>query len=296
MVQTNTMIRPGSDAAVIRVKGTSKALSMTLDGPGYRVSRNPREGAKMMVAEAARNIVCSGGRPLAATNCLNFGNPEHPEVMWQFSEVVDGMSEACMAMETPITGGNVSFYNETLGGDIYPTPVLGMVGVIDNLAHVTLSFFKDAGDSIVLLETEHRDAGSIDLERERALQEMVRRAIQDGLVKSAHDLSDGGLAIAIAECCYSTMERPAIGAVVNISNLFGTCKDLFGEYPSRIIVSTLHAAELMDRARRAGLRGSEIGRVGGERLLLNFEGRPVIDLAIDELETVWRRAFSKLLS
>jgi phosphoribosylformylglycinamidine synthase len=296
MVQTNTMIRPGSDAAVIRVKGTSKALSMTLDGPGYRVSRNPREGAKMMVAEAARNIVCSGGRPLAATNCLNFGNPEHPEVMWQFSEVVDGMSEACMAMETPITGGNVSFYNETLGGDIYPTPVLGMVGVIDNLAHVTLSFFKDAGDSIVLLETEHRDASAIDLERERALQEMVRRAIQDGLVKSAHDLSDGGLAIAIAECCYSTMERPAIGAVVNISNLFGTCKDLFGEYPSRIIVSTLHAAELMDRARRAGLRGSEIGRVGGERLLLNFEGRPVIDLAIDELETVWRRAFSKLLS
>ena len=141
----------------------------------------------MMVAEAARNIVCSGGRPLAATNCLNFGNPEHPEVMWQFSEVVDGMSEACSAFETPITGGNVSFYNETLGGDIYPTPVLGMVGLIDNLAHVTSSFFKDAGDSIVLVETRRRDAGSIDLEGERALQGMVRDAIQDGLVKSAHD-------------------------------------------------------------------------------------------------------------
>jgi phosphoribosylformylglycinamidine synthase len=249
-----------------------------------------------MVAEAARNIVCSGGRPLAATNCLNFGNPEHPEVMWQFSEVVDGMSEACRALETPITGGNVSFYNETLGGDIYPTPVLGMVGVIDNLAHVTASFFKDAGDSIVLLETGHRDASVIDLGRERALQEVVRRAIQDGLVKSAHDLSEGGLAIALVECCYSTMSRPAIGATVTISPLSGACKDLFGEYPSRIIVSTLKAAELMARAGTAGLRGSEIGRVGGDRLVLNFDGRQVIDLAVDELETVWRRAFSKLLS
>jgi phosphoribosylformylglycinamidine synthase subunit PurL len=216
--------------------------------------------------------------------------------MWQFSEVVDGMSEACRALETPITGGNVSFYNETLGGDIYPTPVLGMVGVIDNLAHVTASFFKDAGDSIVLLETGLRDAGAIDLERERVLQEVVRRAIQDGLVKSAHDLSDGGLAIAIAESCYSTMSRPAIGATVTIPKLSGACKDLFGEYPSRIIVSTLKAAELMEHASKAGLRGSEIGRVGGERLVLNYDGRQVVDLAIDELETVWRRAFSKLLS
>src|SRR6185436_2551441 len=158
MVQSNTMMGPGSDAAVIRIKGTKKALAMTLDGPGYRVARNPREGTRLAVAEACRNIVCSGGRPVAATNCLNFGNPEHPEVMWQFSEVVDGMSEACSAFETPITGGNVSFYNETLGGDIYPTPVLGMVGLIENLAHVTSSDFKDAGDSIVLLETKHRDA------------------------------------------------------------------------------------------------------------------------------------------
>ena len=134
MVQSNTMVGPGSDAAVVRVKGTKKALAMTLDGPGYRVARNPREGAKMAVAEACRNIVCSGGHPLAATNCLNFGNPEHPEVMWQFSEVVDGMTEACSFFNTPITGGNVSFYNETFGGDIYPTPVLGMVGLIEDLS------------------------------------------------------------------------------------------------------------------------------------------------------------------
>ena len=145
MVQSNTMVGPGSDAAVIRVKGTKKALAMTLDGPGFRVAQNPREGAKLMVAEACRNIVCSGGRPMAATNCLNFGNPEHPEVMWQFSEVVDGMTEACIAFGTPITGGNVSFYNETFERDIYPTPVLGVVGMIDNLAHVTSSDLQGRG-------------------------------------------------------------------------------------------------------------------------------------------------------
>jgi phosphoribosylformylglycinamidine synthase II len=296
MVQSNTMVRPGSDAAVIRVKGTAKALSMTLDGPGYRVAHHPREGAKMMVAEAARNIVCSGGHPLAATNCLNFGNPEHPEVMWQFSEVVDGMSEACSTFETPITGGNVSFYNETLGGDIYPTPVLGMVGLIKDLTHVTTSYFKDAGDSIILVETEHHDANQINLEDERALQRMVLSAIQDGLVKSAHDTSEGGLAIAIAECCYGTAERLAIGATVKIPSHLEACKDLFGEYPSRILLTSKNPSEILKRAGDAGLRGTEIGAVGGQRLILNYEGQPAVDLEIGELETVWRRAFSKLLS
>jgi phosphoribosylformylglycinamidine synthase len=296
MVQSNTMVRPGSDAAVIRVKGTAKALTMTLDGPGYRVARSPREGAKMMVAEAARNIVCSGGRPLAATNCLNFGSPEHPEVMWQFSEVIDGMTEACTMFETPITGGNVSFYNETLGGDIYPTPVLGMVGLIENLAHVTTSYFKDACDSIILIETGQRDSNSIDLEDERMLQRMVLSAIQDGLVKSAHDVSDGGLAIAIAECCYASSDRPAIGATVKIPSHLEAGKDLFGEYPSRILLTSKNPAEIVKRARDAGLRGSEIGAVGGNRLILNYKDQPVVDLEIGELETAWRRAFSKLLS
>jgi phosphoribosylformylglycinamidine synthase len=250
----------------------------------------------MMVAEAARNLVCSGGRPLAATNCLNFGNPEHPEVMWQFSEVVDGMSEACTAFETPITGGNVSFYNETLGGNIYPTPVLGMVGLIENLAHVTTSFFKDAGDAIVLVETEHRDSNQIHLDDELALQRMVLAAIQDGLVKSAHDLSDGGLAIGLAECCYATAGRPAIGANVKIPSHLEACKDLFGEYPSRILLSTRKSSDIIGRAGAAGLRCTEIGVVGGNRLILNYEGQPAVDLEIGELETVWRRALSKLLS
>src|SRR4051812_19466025 len=205
MVQSNTMVGPGSDAAIVRVKGTKKALAMTLDGPGYRVARNPREGAKMAVAEACRNIVCSGGLPVAATNCLNFGNPEHPEVMWQFSEVVDGMSEACSFFNTPITGGNVSFYNETFGGDIYPTPVLGMVGLIEDISLVTKSAFQDAGDSIVLVETVNLLVGKVNLDEERAVQNLVADAIRDRLVKSAHDVSDGGLAVTLAECCFSTL-------------------------------------------------------------------------------------------
>jgi phosphoribosylformylglycinamidine synthase len=250
----------------------------------------------MMVAEAARNIVCSGGRPLAATNCLNFGNPEHPEVMWQFSEVVDGMSEACLMFDTPITGGNVSFYNETLGGDIYPTPVLGMVGIIDNLDHVTSSHFKDDGDSIVLVETGHRECDRIFLDDELALQRMVAEAIRACMVQSAHDVSDGGLAIAIAECCYATMQRMAIGARITIPSQMEACKDLFGEYPSRILLTTKDASSLLQRAAEAGLRGMEIGRVGGERLVLNYEGQPAVDMAIGDLESVWRRAFAKLLS
>src|SRR5262249_42466127 len=161
--------------------------------------RNPREGARLAVAEACRNIVCSGGRPLAATNCLNFGNPEHPEVMWQFSEVVDGMTEACRFFNTPITGRNVSFYNQTFGGAIYPKPVLGMVGLIEDLSLVTRSSFQDAGDSIVLVEPVNRLVGRVNLDDERAVQIFVSSAIRDRLVKSAHDVSEGGLAVAIAE-------------------------------------------------------------------------------------------------
>jgi phosphoribosylformylglycinamidine synthase len=296
MVQSNTMVGPGSDAAVIRVKGTKKALTMTLDGPGFRVAQNPREGAKLMVAEACRNIVCSGGRPLAATNCLNFGNPEHPEVMWQFSEVVDGMTEACTAFSTPITGGNVSFYNETFERDIYPTPVLGVVGIVDNLAHVTSSDLKNEGDSIVLIETPTRLIGRVDLNEERALQSFVSDAIRAGLVKSAHDVSDGGIAVALAEMCYSTLNRPAIGAAAKIPQYMDACKDLFGEYSSRILLTTTHASDLVRRAERSALRCTEIGRVGGNRLILQHGGQQVVDVAVQELESVWRRTLPKLLS
>ena len=296
MVQSNTMMGPGSDAAVIRVKGTKKALAMTLDGPGYRVARNPREGAKLAVAEACRNIVCAGGRPLAATNCLNFGNPEHPEVMWQFSEVVDGMTEACDFFGTPITGGNVSFYNETFGGDIYPTPVLGMVGLVEDIAYVTPSSFQDEGDSIVLIEPVQRVAGKVDLDDERALQNLIASAIREGLVKSAHDTGEGGLAVALAECCYANVRRGSIGAVVMIPSHLEMRKDLFGEFSTRVVLSTTDVAALRKRAEEAGLIFYQLGRAGGKRLIFQYEGVRAVDIAIEELDSAWRQGLPKLLS
>jgi phosphoribosylformylglycinamidine synthase len=296
MVQSNTMVGPGSDAAVVRVKGTRKALAMTLDGPGYRVARNPREGAKLAVAESCRNIVCSGGRPLAATNCLNFGNPEHPEVMWQFSEVVDGMTEACDFFGTPITGGNVSFYNETFGGDIYPTPVLGMVGLVEDIAFVTTSSFRDEGDSILLVEPVQRLVGKVNLEDERALQNFIASAIREGLVKSAHDVSEGGLAVALAECCYSDLHRGPVGAEVEIPSHLEIRKDLFGEVSTRVLMSTTNPAAVRERAEAGGLNFRELGKVGGKRLIFHYEGVRIVDMDIDELESAWRQALPKLLS
>jgi phosphoribosylformylglycinamidine synthase len=296
MVQSNTMVGPGSDAAVVRIKGTKKALAMTLDGPGYRVARNPREGVKLAVAEACRNIVCSGGKPLAATNCLNFGNPEHPEVMWQFSEVVDGMTEACDYLGTPITGGNVSFYNETFGGDIYPTPVLGMVGLVEDISLVTTASFQDEGDSIVVVEPVQRLVGRVNLEDERALQDFIASGIRDRLIKSAHDTSEGGLAVALAECCYSNVRRAPIGAEIQVPSHLEIRKDLFGENSSRVILSTTNSSSLATRARSAGLNFHEIGKVGGKRLIFHYESVKVVDLSIDELESAWRQALPKLLS
>jgi len=296
MVQSNTILGPGSDAAVIRIKGTKKALALTLDGPAYRVARNPREGAKIAVAEACRNIVCSGGSPIAATNCLNFGNPEHPEVMWQFSEVVDGMAEACSFFGTPITGGNVSFYNETFGGDIYPTPVIGMVGLIEDISFVTRSSFRNSGDSIVLVEPVMRHVGKPDLEDERAVQNLVSSAIRDRLVESAHDLSEGGLAVALAECCYSNIEREAIGAEVTIPSHLELRKDLFGEFSTHVLLSTRNVAELQRRAERMGLKFHDLGKVGGNRLILNYESVRVVDIDITELESAWSEGLPKLLS
>jgi phosphoribosylformylglycinamidine synthase len=296
MVQSNTMVGPGSDAAVVRVKGTKKALAMTLDGPGFRVARHPREGAKLAVAEACRNIVCSGGRPLAATNCLNFGNPEHPEVMWQFSEVVDGMTEACSFFNTPITGGNVSFYNETFGGDIYPTPVLGMVGLIEDLSLVTKSSFRSEGDAIVLIEPVERLVGKVDLADERALQTFVAAVIRERLVESAHDISEGGLAVALAECCYSNLQRSAIGAEIQVPSHLEVRKDLFGEVSSRVILSTSQPAELKKRAEQTGLNFYHLGKVGGKRFALDYEGVEAVDIEIEELEAAWRQGLPKLLS
>ena len=225
---------PGSDAAALRVKETRRSLAMSLDCNGRYCHLNPREGAKLAVAEAARNVVCSGARPLAITNCLNFASPERPEVMWAFSETIDGMAEACRALGTPVTGGNVSFYNETEGEGVYPTPVIGMLGLIEDARHTTTQWFKEAGDVILLLGVTRNDLGAsellsvvageasgavprLDLEAEKAVQKVCLEAIQAGLVRSAHDCSDGGLAVALAESCFSSYRREAIGARIDLS-------------------------------------------------------------------------------
>jgi phosphoribosylformylglycinamidine synthase len=294
MVQTNTVVGPGSDAAVLRIKGTRKALAMALDGPGVQVALNPREGARKAVAEACRNLVCSGARPLAVTNCLNFGNPEHPEVMWQFSEVIDGMAEACARFETPVTGGNVSFYNETFDRDIYPTPVIGVVGLVDDVDHVMRASFRAIGDRILLIEPVSRRE-EVDLEQERALQHLVLGLIGERSIHSAHDLAEGGFALALAECCFSTSFRGALGARVSVPSRMEALKDLFGEFPTRVLVSTSDPEGVGERIRAAGFASHELGEVVPGRLVMEYEGVRAIDLGIEAAERLWRAALSDLM-
>src|SRR3989441_1314903 len=239
MVRTNTVVLPGADAAVGRIKETRRALAIALDGNGRYCAANPREGAKLVVAEAARNVVCVGAQPIAITNCLNFASPERPEVMWSFSEVIDGMAEACRAFNTPVVSGNVSFYNETEGRGILPTPVIGMIGLVEDMRRVVQPGFKQDGDAVALLgitgddisiseyaatiegiSTEAMIADStvpkMNLETEVAVQTICLEAAEAGLLRSAHDCSDGGLAVALAECCFSSLNREAIGATISL--------------------------------------------------------------------------------
>jgi phosphoribosylformylglycinamidine synthase len=317
MVRTNTVVLPGSDAAVIRVKETRRNLAMSLDGNGRYCQLNPREGAKLAVAEAARNVVCSGARPLAITNCLNFASPERPEVMWSFSETIDGMAEACRAFNVPVTGGNVSFYNETEGRGVYPTPVIGMLGLIEDAKHTTTQWFKEAGDVILLLGATRNDLGAsellavvaneasgavprLDLEMEKAVQQTCLTAIQEGLVNSAHDCSDGGLAVALAESCFSSYRRNAVGARIDLSghaNLSGL-KDaaalLFSESPSRIIISAKpeHVDRLREIARQNGVVCEVIGEAGGDQLSIVCDGESLVEDSLATLESAWRNSLS----
>src|SRR5215510_457345 len=272
MVRTNTAILPGADAAVVRIKETRRALAMSLDGNGPYCAANPREGAKLVVAESARNVVCVGARPIAITNCLNFASPERPEVMWSFSEVIDGMAEACRAFETPVVSGNVSFYNETEGRGILPTPVIGMVGLIEDVRRAVLPGFKKEGDVIALLGTTQNDlftasgkVPALDLDREVAVQKACLAAAEAGLLLSAHDCSDGGLAVALAESCFSSLGREAIGAEVDLIGPLGPTSHLFSESPSRIVISfnSSDAAAVQEIAERNQAPFAILGRVGG---------------------------------
>lgn len=320
MVRTNTAILPGADAALVRIKETRRALAMTLDGNGRYCAANPREGAKLIVAEAARNVVCVGARPIAITNCLNFASPERPEVMWSFSEVIDGMAEACRAFETPVVSGNVSFYNETEGRGILPTPVIGMVGLIEDVRRAVSPGFKKDGDVIALLGTTEDDlsmseyAASIlgvttaeiaasgkvpelNLERELAVQKACLAAAEAGLLQSAHDCSDGGLAVALAELCFSSLGREVVGAKVELTGMLGPTSLLFSESPSRIIISfnpsDAEAVEEIAAGNNAPF--AVLGTVGGKRLGITVNGDEAVAADVSDLETAWRSALSNKL-
>ncbi len=314
MVRTNTTVLPGSDAAVIRVKETRKALAMSVDCNGRYCFLNPKEGAKLAVAESARNVVCSGAKPLAITNCLNFPNPERPEIMRSFVDALDGMSEVCRALGVPVTGGNVSMYNETDGKPIYPTPVIGMLGLIDDPRHITTQWFKAAGDVIFLLGKTGSDFGGSELlamfgevdgappkfilEDELAIQDLCLTAIKAGLIRSAHDCSEGGLAVALAESCFSNNANYSVGATVDVSDLMSDPNLLFSESASRIIVSV--KAENIEAftalATSNGASYFQLGEVGGDELVISIAGQEVLRNSVGELEKQWREAIETALS
>ncbi|HYY95588.1 MAG TPA: phosphoribosylformylglycinamidine synthase subunit PurL, partial [Pyrinomonadaceae bacterium] len=322
MVRTNTAVLPGADAAVVRIKETRRALAMSLDGNGRYCAIDPRAGARLVVAESARNVVCVGARPLAVTNCLNFASPERPEVMWAFSEVIDGMAEACRALSAPVVSGNVSFYNETEGRGIHPTPVIGMVGLVEDVRRVVTQGFKRAGHLVALVgETEDDlsaseyaatvegraleemiEAGArvprLDLERERKVQDAVLRAAEGGLLESAHDCSDGGLSVALAECCFSSLGRAGIGAEVKLDAAELTpAAQLFSETPSRVLVSfdESQRTRLERIVSGAGAPLRVIGRVGGGDLRVNVNGEELISQSVAELEVAWRSSLGRKL-
>jgi phosphoribosylformylglycinamidine synthase II len=320
MVQTNTVEAPGAgDAGVIRIKGSQRGLAMSLDGNGRWCYLDPRLGAMHAVAESARKVACSGATPVGATNCLNFGNPEKPHIMWQFSQTIDGITKACEELEIPITGGNVSFYNETLGEGIYPTPVLGVVGILEDVHKAAKMHFAEAGRTIVLLhagepgditdaETEFGSSEyakeisgalwgyppELDLEKEAALQKAIVELIGQGLVDSAHDCSEGGIAVALAEKAFPK----GVGARVNLASggLFGEYV-LFGEDASRILVSCdpANVSRIKEVAAKNGVAADVIGETALERLEISLDGKVVICAAVSELRLAYEDALESAL-
>ncbi|WP_410513426.1 phosphoribosylformylglycinamidine synthase subunit PurL [Paenibacillus sp. BR2-3] len=311
MVRTSTAVRPGSDAAVVTIQGTRKGLAMTTDCNGRYVYLDPEVGGRIAVSEAARNIVCSGAQPLAITDNLNFGSPEKPDIFWQMERAVDGMAEACRVLDTPVIGGNVSLYNENASGAIYPTPVVGMVGLVEDTDHITTQAFKQEGDAILLLGVTKAELGgsefqyavhgvtegrppALDLATERKLLDAVLASIQGGLVRSAHDLSEGGLAAALAESCISG----GVGADVELSaNGLRPDVALFSESQSRIVLTAApdRAEELKAAMVAAGVPVEIIGTVGGDRLRVNLDGAAVLDEPVAELKFIWEDAIPCLM-
>ena len=314
-VRANTVAGPGGDAAVVRLPGSEKSLALSTDCNGRYVYLNPRMGGRIAVSEAARNVACTGARPMAITNCLNFGNPKRPEIFFQFREAVRGMGEACTALETPVTGGNVSLYNESPRGAVYPTPVIGMVGLIEKPEHVTGSAFTQPGHAIVLLGENTSEIGAseylatihgvvageppaCDPARERRLVDALRHAIRMGLVASAHDCSDGGLAVAIAESCVMDRDR-VLGADIDVRawNALPRRALLFGEAQARIVVSCVEADGVLEIAASHGVPARRIGTVGGDGAPLRFtlhDGAFACDTR--DLASAWHDTIPSIMS
>jgi phosphoribosylformylglycinamidine synthase len=344
-VRTNTLAGPGgSDAAVVRIKNpktgaVKRALALSTDGNGRWCQLNPRVGAMHAVAEAARNVACSGARPIAATNCLNFGSPEKPEVMWQFSETIDGLAEACTALGTPITGGNVSFYNETLGKSIYPTPVIGVLGILDDASRVLKIAFRNEGDILLLLDGSPSSVGArfsaspshaaphlgnqssgqvrefssseysktiasivageppaIDLAAEKRLQDCLVALAAAGAVQSAHDVSDGGLAVTLAESCFAA---DGLGANAKLDENGPDEAALFGERGARAIVSIAPSklAALLDTARQYKVAARELGQVTRDgSFRIEHKGHAVIDASVESLRDAWAHSLERILT
>ncbi|REJ38215.1 MAG: phosphoribosylformylglycinamidine synthase subunit PurL [Bacillota bacterium] len=310
-VRTNTVVVPGADAAVLRVPGSRKGIALAVDGNGRLAWLDPDRGARLIVAEAARNVACTGARPLGLTNCLNFASPERPETMWAFSAVIDGMAEAARALGTPVTGGNVSFYNETMGRGVYPTPVVGMLGVIDDLEKVVTPGFKAEGDALVLLGAPAAGlAGSeylkvvhglvrgrpplVDLDLERRLIDLLVEAAAAGLLRSAHDLSDGGAAVALAEACFAA-EPGAARAPVAPPAAGSGAQGLFRGGPARGLVSTAPGdlQRLLDLAGRLAVPAAVIGAAGGGRLRIRIGGALAVDAEVQRLHRPWSEAMAR---
>jgi len=310
MVRTNTIVGPGCDAAVILIKGTNKALAMKTDCNSRYVYLNPKEGTKIAVAESARNVVCSGGIPLGVTNCLNFGNPYKPEVYWQFAQAIAGMGEACRKFDTPVTGGNVSFYNESPETAVYPTPTIGMVGLVEDLKHITTSYFKDEGDVIYLLGEDKEELGgseylkviynkvagdspTINLDEEKKIQDALLNLIRKGFIKSAHDISEGGIISALAECCIINQGKQ-IGCEVEIPIKSRKDFSLFSESQSRIIVSVSKdkVTEFENELQIAKLQFHKLGFVSGSLLKV----KNIFDITIKEISDIYYNTIPAIMS
>jgi phosphoribosylformylglycinamidine synthase len=317
MVRTNSLYLTGCDAAVVRVKGTTKGLAMKTDCNSRYVRLDPYRGAMIAVVEAARNIACTGATPIGVTNCLNFGNPYDPEVYWQFKEAIRGMGDACRALDTPVTGGNVSFYNESPDGAIFPTPTIGMIGVIDDITKVVSSDFKDAGDAVIIFtagwsgnvtdglggsEYLFQRAGlvtgaapELNIEKEAAIIKTLVQLADRGLLKSAHDLSEGGFAVAVAECCFGQSTEIPLGATIGKVTRDGVSRDtlLFGERQGRVLLSAKPSdvEAIQNLANVNGLLAFNIGTVGGDRLIIGDE----IDESVAELFEVYSESLHKAL-